>query len=437
MSSTTKAVNKTTVNNMPQPFPSPRRTRWIAEGELSCSGPGCGKPIPAGYYGTTKRIYVCCHNCNYKYNLTHRKKTRCDYCHKLFVKTGNHSRMSFCCRDHLYAYRREHTDARVGRFAPVFREFLQDYATRYYSESTFNTTRCNLARFLEFLVKSGIRSLESVKPRTISAFLEALRAEGLRWISRPLGCVRLFFDWLIFTERRKSVNPIIPKIHGQRRAKRLPRPYSTSELGVIWGALDEQDDIALKVAVSLGEQAALRIGEVCNVRVQDVSVEAQEVFVRLPNKTNTERVVPFHDRTKQLLIQWLAIRGEHDHDFLFTTPNGTPLYKYTLRKKLNKLLCGPGKLEKFSFHRLRHRAATAMRRAGADTTSVMRTFGWRNPAVAQGYMEVLPDEIRTAYDRAMSTAEELEHSPKAKVQSLSEFFSNSAPAPASANTTQR
>jgi integrase len=419
---------KATLHNTPHSEPTPHCRRWIAEGELKCSGPGCGKPIPAGYYGTTKSVYLCCHNCQYRYNLKHRKKIRCTLCHKWFVPTNTSSDKPFCSKQHFAEYRRAETDRRTGRFAKVFREFMDAYAIKYYSTGTVNATRCNLIVFFQFLEKSKIRSLNKVTPRTITNFQTELRRRNLKSVDRPLGAVRLFFDWLLYDGQRKLPNPVIPKLHMQKRAKRLPRPFRPEELSLIWRLLEEHGDLNLMVAVSLGEHSALRIGETCNVRLSDLRLDdGQELLVRLPVKTMTERTVPISDRTKQLVVELLAQRGEVGHDFLLSTPNGIPMSKFNLRSRLNKLLCGPGKLAKFSFHRLRHRAATAMHRAGADTTTVMKTFGWQNPTVVQGYIEVLPAEIRESYDRATSGAADRQQ-PESKLMTMDEFFATDEPA---------
>jgi integrase/recombinase XerD len=432
-----KLINrtKTTLHNTPRSEPAPRCQRWIAEGELKCSGPGCGKPIPAGYYGSSKTIYLCCHNCQYKYNLLHREKVRCVFCKKMYVPTNTGINARFCSKEHFAEYRRAETDRRAGRFAKVFAEFMEAYGIRYYSPGTQSTTRNNLIPFLEFLNNLKIRSLNSVTPRTITAYQASLQKRGLKAVDRQMGTVKLFFDWLTYEDRRKA-SPVITKLHLQRRGKRLPRPFTPEELKLIWQVLEANGDLNLMVAVSLGEHSALRIGEACNVRISDLNLDqGQEVLIRLPVKTQQEHVVPISDRTKQLVIQLLAQRGQYDHDFLLTTPNGIPMSKFNLRKRLNRLLCGPGKLAKFSFHRLRHRAATAMHRAGADTTTVMRTFGWRNPSVAQNYIEVLPAEIRESYDRATSGTAERER-PESKLVSMEEFFAsetNAAPNPEHTN----
>jgi integrase/recombinase XerD len=162
----------------------------------------------------------------------------------------------------------------------------------------------------------------------------------------------------------------------------------------------ESGDLALQLAIAIGEESGLRISEVCNLRISDVDLEKQQFFVRLPNKTKTERFTPFHTRTKDALVAWLKKRPLVDHDFLMTGTKDIPLRKHTLRRRLNRLLCGPGKLDGFSFHRLRHTAATKVYPA-MDPLGMMQTFGWKSEKVMQGYTRLLPETLRASYTRAM------------------------------------
>jgi integrase len=219
-----------------------------------------------------------------------------------------------------------------------------------------------------------------------------------------VGNIRLFFDWLIINGKRKAANPVIPKFHTQTQVTRLPRPYEAKELQLIRSLVEESGDLTLQLAIAIGEESGLRISEVCNLKISDVDLEKQHLFVGLPTKTRVERYAPFHTRTKNALIAWLNQRPAADHDFLLTGTGDIPLRKHTLRLRLNRLLCGPGKLDRFSFHRLRHTAASKVYPA-MDPLGVMKTFGWQSEKVMQGYTRLLPETLRESYVRAMDQVE--------------------------------
>ena len=81
----------------------------------------------------------------------------------------------------------------------------------------------------------------------------------------------------------------------------------------------------LKLAIAIGQESGLRIREVCNLRHCDIDLDKQELFVRLPNKTRTERYSPFHKRTTEALGLWLSARPALNHDFVFIGTRSAPL----------------------------------------------------------------------------------------------------------------
>ena len=64
--------------------PPPPRPKWIPEGGLTCLGPGCGKPIPAGWYGNRRKNYFCSNRCETAYYWSKRPLVRCAVCKKPF-----------------------------------------------------------------------------------------------------------------------------------------------------------------------------------------------------------------------------------------------------------------------------------------------------------------------------------------------------------------
>ena len=397
-------MSKPNINNTPAKVPSPRR-RFFKEGKLTCVGPGCGKPMPEGYYGKTKQKYICSSQCYNEFYISQRPLVSCTLCKKRFQKRHTQRSLPFCSMQHFYDWRRQQTnEKKVGAFAPLLRDFMADCIPRFLAYSSFNDVRCNLAAFFYFLRRKRIKSLESVTPRVISSFLADLQKTRKKSAGRVVGNIRLFFDWQIVNGKRKSLNPVIPKFHTRTTVTRLPRPYELTDLQLIRSLVLESGDPVLQLAIAIGEESGLRISETCNLLTSDVDLEKQQFFIQLPTKTRVERFAPFHDRTRDALVAWLAKRPAADHDYLFTGTGDIPLRKHTLRLRLNRLLCGPGKLKQFSYHRLRHTAASKVYPA-MDPLSVMRTFGWTDEKVMAGYTRLLPESLRNSYANAMDQVE--------------------------------
>lgn len=406
--------------------PPPPRPKWIPEGGLTCLGPGCGKPIPAGWYGNRRKNYFCSYRCETAFYWSKKPLVRCAVCGKEFH--GGYPGHKLCSRACFREWRKAPLNKRVGRFLPLLEGFCEAY--RQKSTATHDDFRSNVALFLTFLVKRRIRSVNSVRPVHITEFLKGVRESG-RWKdTTSLVCaIKLFFDWTIVMEKRKTMNPVVPRFHGERKTRRLPRPYTEAELAVIWRLLEQHGDKALMAAVAFAQQTGSRISEVVALLVSNVELEKQEARVRLSKTGGAWHIVPFHTTAKHYLEEWLAVRGEHNHDFVFVGPSGRPMTTATLRKRLNRVLCGAGRLPSFSFHRLRAYAATRLAKGKMDVLSIAKTVGWRELASAQPYIELDTADLHEDFHRVMEQRIH-EKTERPVVQSLEEFFGQQKADPA-------
>jgi site-specific recombinase XerD len=415
-------MSKTTENHTPRLNSSPR-LRWYRYGKFKCAAPGCAKPMPAGYYGISKRLYLCSGSCSTRYYCSRREPVACTFCGKSFRRQHTQRTMPFCSMEHFYEWRRKQTDEeKSGPYAPLLKEYLEAVIPRFLAPSTFNQVRCNLSAFFHYLNRRHIRSLTMVTPKTISRFLAELQTRRTKSAGRVTGNVRLFFDWMIFTGKRKLSNPVVPRFHTSVTTTRLPRPYEPDEMEQIRTLAEQSGDLRLCLAIAIGEESGLRISEICNLRLQDIDLEKYRLFVRLPNKTNRERFASFHTRTRTLMIRWLGERADVEHDFLFTGWRDRPLRKHTLRLLTNRALCGESKLKSFSYHRLRHTAASRVYPA-MDPLSVMHTFGWESQKVMQNYTRLLPQTARESYARAMDKVDAKDDAHPSQPQPIEAYFS--------------
>jgi site-specific recombinase XerD len=317
-------------------------------------------------------------------------------------------------------------------------EYFEKFARSHYRPRTHSTVRSHLLEFFTFLRSEGIRSLNAVRPRTITAFLawRGYDANGEVKPERALSAVSTFMGWLVHEGRRKDPNPVIARIHRLRQQKRSARPYNEEELGKIWRILGERGSALTRAAVAIGEESGLRINETCNLRLPDVDQKAQRLFVRLPNKTNIERSVPFHEKTRRYLAEWLKERDSScGHDYLFHNRERGPLSPNVLWAYLRTIFDGykSRKAETyeevfkgFEYHRFRHTMTSRLASAGADAATLMALGGWRSWEGMQGYVRILPGTVEKRYREAMEKANEPPDPERGQVISLEEFGDNQA-----------
>jgi integrase/recombinase XerC len=191
------------------------------------------------------------------------------------------------------------------------------------------------------------------------------------------------------TRSSKFQLPIFPKFHGKRRPQYLPRPYSSEEMVFIWRLAQERGSSRVRAVLAIGEEAGLRLGEICRLRKKDVDLEGRRLFVGLPNKTDCERWALFSDKTARYITEWLQERAENcGHDRLFHNSMGGPSLPDTMHRDLCRTFCkmyageiihAEG-LDEWSTHRLRHTMASNLASGGASVSTIMGAEGWKSPS---------------------------------------------------------
>ena len=341
---------------------------------------------------------------------------KCAYCGvPIYRRPDRLGIRNFCSTAHAGLDRIERTIRyRAGRFSKLFHEYAKGFAKAHYKARSRATIRWRVLTFFEFLNTRGISTIRAVTANTITGFLEWCQSRGIdrSQLRDTLGSISVFLDWAAMAGRYKGMNPIQPRMHGLVKPERVPRPLKDQAMARIWRTLDRRGTLQQKVAVALGEEAGLRISEVCNLRMSDIDMQGHRVFVRVPNKTDSERWACFHRKTRRLLREWLSKRDPGcGHDFLFLNSLNHPLNADRLANQLRHVLAGgkPGSRDRrqadasdnFTFHRLRHTLASRLADRGLSPTVIMNLLGWKSYSMFLHYSHLHPRKVRRLYEEAM------------------------------------
>lgn len=330
---------------------------------------------------------------------------------RLLNKSGLH----YVSVEHAGAHRtRLYLEETCGSFLGLVTEYLDELTTRGYK--SVGTIRGALCPFALFLNEQGIADLGNVTPKTITNFLAWADAVDHKSAAHDISSLSGFFHWANRNGYRKSTTcPVVPKFHSKKRPHYLPRPYTPEEMSFIWSLADERGNSRIRAVVAIGEESGLRLGEICQLRVQDVDIESRRFFVRLPNKTGCERWAMFSDKTARFVAEWLSDRDPHcEHDQLFHNSVGNPLLPATLHRELCRVLCktyaaeqiNVEGVEQWSTHRLRHTMASNLASGGASIPVIMASGGWRSVSSMMIYTQNDIAVARRGYDEAMRRHDE-------------------------------
>jgi site-specific recombinase XerD len=403
-------------------FTKPRRMKDVAAGEITCQAPNCTNTVSAGRYMVRKSRFFCSTTCAHRHYESQNVVGTCLFCDGEIRDIKSHTDRQFCCRAHQLRYYTEVVyPQKAGVFNDVLTQYLEGAAKNNYKLSTWQGARTNLLSFLEFIQKRGVTELKLVKSKLITAYIGHCRKDG-QVADNYLGHISTFFHWLE-AEEIVTQNPVIRSIHKARKSPCAPRPFSDEQLSLYKGLIDQDESSMLKLAIAIGEESGLRIGEVTNIRLADINLETQQIFVRIPNKSDKPRQVPFGARTLKFAQLWLAERKQEcPTDHLLHNSFLRPHTSTTLNTLIKShLLIHGGISVPFSFHRLRHTWASRLINAGIEPAVLMELGGWSSWEAMKHYTKVLQTTIDRSYREAMETHRQRAAAPTESICSLLNF----------------
>ncbi len=221
---------------------------------------------------------------------------------------------------------------------------------------------------------------------------------GRKWsaetVCTNLGIVRPFLDWA--GGRGLIVPGVTVQLRNPRKGRLLPRAQTKAQVGQL---LDVVPDARGRAIVLLEAQAGLRRGEVAAITLGDLDMDDGSLLVH--GKGGKERVVWLSAETVGAVRAWMVERGpargalicsyEHPGRHLTPTWLGMLVARW-MRDAGLKTMPRDG----MSGHALRHTAATAMLRDGANIRVVQEAMGHEHITTTARYLRADNAEVRAA-----------------------------------------
>ena len=159
----------------------------------------------------------------------------------------------------------------------------------------------------------------------------------------------------------------------RKKKRAVYKVLTREELGSFFNCVD---DFKFKTIFMLAYGAGLRIGEIANLRVEDIDSKTMRIFVR-EGKGNKERYTILPEETlKMLRIYWSKYRQNRRRGRIFLSETGAAITVGVMREHFRKYRRKAKLSEKITMHTLRHCFATNLIENGATLIRVkelMRT----------------------------------------------------------------
>jgi len=256
--------------------------------------------------------------------------------------------------------------------------------------SLANLTAEDVRRYRDHLQSNG------AKPNTISRHLASLVSFGA-WGSayghlfeenpalyiEPVKVSMLAPRWLDKNQKKKLLNVVDEDLHHAR--EKYPR---------LW-LIRERDAVIVKLLLATG----LRVGELCDLRLSDVSLGERKGSLLVRNgKGRKQRVVAVNLELRKELSDWLQIRPKAKSDYLFIGQKGEPIHSRVVQRLMERYgeLAG---LENITPHTLRHTFARGLLDCGASPFEVAKLMGHSSLDSTMRYVQPSEEDLQKVVER--------------------------------------
>jgi integrase/recombinase XerD len=269
-------------------------------------------------------------------------------------------------------------------------------------------------RVWRFLVEQcGVLDLCDVRRKHLYDYAEHRLSLG-KSVSTTNADLRDFHSFMRFLQEEEYVVPqALLRLHGLKQPERLPKFLTDEQVRLLRDDFEgrvskatqphhQRDALLDRAVFHLFWQSGLRIGEVEELRLEDLDLSGRRLSVR-NGKGLKDRTVYLTDASVHALRAYLAVRGTGPSDHVFLYRNEA-LKKDLARSRLKD--AGERVGVKVYPHRLRHTTATQLLNAGCPVTSIQKFLGHKKLNTTMVYARAYDQTVEADYYAAMGRIEQ-------------------------------
>ncbi|MBT7422803.1 MAG: tyrosine recombinase XerC [Candidatus Marinimicrobia bacterium] len=280
---------------------------------------------------------------------------------------------------------------------------------RGFSNNTVKAYQNDLSRFLAFL-PNNISGFDKVNRESIRGFLESeidrkdlKTPTSSKTIARRLASIKSLFKYLLQSEQVIN-NPAIlvktPKV-----SKTLPNFIDQKVIESLMKIPDESTNKGLRdrAILELFYSTGIRLSELIALNIQEIDSGNQ--LIKVYGKSNKERLIPFGNRAKFCIENYLksralSISNAPKNEPLFVNKKNKRVPKSTIQRRIRNYIKLVAEGQNLGPHILRHSFATHLMDMGADIRSVKDLLGHSSLSSTQIYTHIKPERMKSIYKQA-------------------------------------
>lgn len=267
--------------------------------------------------------------------------------------------------------------------------FVQDLRVNNRATATILAYGKDIEQLADFLEKISVAEIRDIEPQHIKTFTENLKKQNYtaKSISRKINSIKSFFRFLR-AKQHIDTNPAANVSHPKYEVK-PPRVLSKMEYRALRDAC--RSDARISAIVELLLQTGIRIGELANLKLDDVDLENNQLRIQA-YESHEERKVPLTRAAKQALEAYLKERPKSRDRTLFLTKTGRKFLVRNIRAAIDRYFRIAG-IDNAKVNDLRHTFITQQLMAGTPLVYISKLVGHKRLSTTEKYLKIINEKL--------------------------------------------
>ena len=270
----------------------------------------------------------------------------------------------------------------------------KDMQMRNFSHYTYDAYLSKTKEMIRYFKKP----MEEVTTEELRNFLQKHLKEERKLSDRSINYYNSIIRFVYEVTLDKILNKKQLPMRKQKRT--VYKVLTKEELSTFFNCVD---NFKFKTIFMLAYGSGLRIGEIANLREEDIDGKNMRIFVR-EGKGNKERYTILSKKSLEMLrIYWTKYRQNKRRGRIFLSESGAAITVGVIREHFRQYRRKAKLSEKVTMHTLRHCFATNLIENGATLMQVKGLMGHSNIRSTMEYIHVanIDLEIESPLDEFM------------------------------------
>ena len=277
----------------------------------------------------------------------------------------------------------------MKKLREAHKEFIEHLKSKKRTSATILAYGKDIDQLIGFLEELQKAHVHEVTADDINGFLAKLQKNGYtpKSVSRKLNSTKTFFRFLKVQEFITD-DPASLVNHPKFETK-PPRILSSTEYRALRDAA--RDDVRIAAIIEILLQTGVRIGELANIRTDDVfpsqTTKEGQLYIRA-QENRSERTVPLNKSAESALKRYLEVRSKTANKALFVTKTGKPLLVRNIRTSIDRYYKKAG-IAHAKVNDLRHTWVAHHLSSGASLVLISKIAGHKRLSTTERYLTLI------------------------------------------------